>query len=108
MTNKNEAFDVAMRAARAPPEARPTMTDFFSASARTLNGKPFYRPWEAAARWVESDRKAVLKYKQGVTLADPTTVAAALRSQQLEEDAKAGLGGETATSSSLPFAGVAR
>lgn len=83
------------------------MQDFLYSSAKTKDGSPYYRPWEAAARWVESDRRAVLKYKQGVTLANPTDVAASLRQQQQEEDAKAQLDGEAAASS-FPFVGAAR
>lgn len=112
----DEALAVALRAARAGPatdtEGQPTanalsMGDFLHTSAAVKDNAPFYRSYEAAADWLESDTNAFTKGEDGVTFADRPTAVASLRKQQEKEDRKAGPV-DGAPAATPIFAGVVR
>jgi hypothetical protein len=100
------ALAVALRAARTDEESRESMEDRLYTTAAEKDGHPYYRPYAAAASWLESDPDALQEGQRGVTFADRATVVASLRADQYQEDLRAGLIAQVATAQ--PFAGAAR
>jgi len=105
-TSFDDSLAVALRAARTDEENAASMEDRLHTTAAEKNGAPWYRPYAAAASWLESDPEALQEAQRGVTFADRAVVVASLRADQHQEDLRAGLIAQTASSS--PFVGVAR
>lgn len=105
-TDFDESLAVALRAARTDTESSLSMGDFLYSTAATKDNVPFYRSYEAAASWLESDPDALQEGQRGVRFADRATVVASLRRQQQGVDIREGL--VSAASATSLFAGVAR
>jgi hypothetical protein len=100
------SLNIALRAARTDAESALSMEDRLHTTAAVRNDVPWYRPYAAAASWLESDPDALQEGQRGVTFADRATVVASLRADQYQEDLRAGL--ITLVASPQPFAGVVR
>ncbi len=97
---------IALRAARTDEESALSMEDRLYTTAAEKDGETWYRPYAAAASWLESDPDALQEGQRGVTFADRATVVASLRADQYQEDVRAGLVVQSVVTP--PFAGVAR